>query len=404
MDTSNEFSTSSMITGKAYASDYNPPTPTKMTTAISDMETAYTDAAGRAAGYTELYAGDVTDKTLTPGCYKWGTGLLISAGGVTISGAAADIWIFQIAQDLTVADGAIITLSGGAKATNIFWQVGGQTTIGTTAAMKGIILCQTQIAMNTGATLVGRALAQTAVICDANSITIPTDLIAPTVSSTVPINAATGVSINSAMTATFSEAMDPLTITTTTFTLKQGATSVSGTVTYSGTKATFRPAANLAPSTVYTATITAGAKDLVGNAMAGSHAWSFTTSAIVNPSTTGTVTGTVVDMNGDPIEGAKVSVEGASISDETDAAGGYSLADVPGGAQELKVTMDGYDDQVYDVEVAPDSTTTNPDIVLGANANSSNWTLPLLLLVALIVIAAIVAILFSRRKKPFRRS
>ncbi len=296
MDASNEFSTSSVVTGKVYASDYTPPTPTKMTTAVSDMETAYTDAAGRTLpDYTELYAGDVTGKTLTPGLYKWGTGLLISAGGVTISGTATDIWIFQIAQDLTVADGAIVTLSGGAKATNIFWQVAGQTTIGTTVAMKGIILCQTQIAMNTGATLVGRALAQTAVTLDANVITIPTDAVAPTVSSTVPLNAATGVAINSAMSATFSEAMDPLTITITTFTLKQGTTSVSGAVTYSGFTATFKPAADLAASTIYTATITTGAKDLAGNGLASNYVWSFTTGA--TPDTTPPTVSSTVPLN-----------------------------------------------------------------------------------------------------------
>ena len=292
MDASNEFSTSSVVTGKVYASDYTPPTPTKMTTAISDMETAFTDAAGRAADYTELYAGDVTGQTLTPGCYKWGTGLLISAAGVTISGAAGDVWIFQIAQDLTVANGAIVTLSGGAKATNIFWQVAGEVTLGTTVAMNGIILCQTQIAISTGATLVGRALAQTAVTLDANVITIPTDAAAPTVSSTVPLNAATGVAINSAMAATFSEAMDPLTITSTTFTLKQGVTAVSGVVTYLGFTATLKPATNLASSTIYTATVTTGAKDLAGNALASNYVWSFTTGAILD-TTPPTVTSTV---------------------------------------------------------------------------------------------------------------
>jgi hypothetical protein len=174
MDASGTFSTSSLITGKVYAADYTSPTPTKMTTAVSDMETAYTDAAGRTLpDYTELFSGDITGQTLTHGVYKWGTGVLVSAGGVTISGTASDVWIFQIAQDLTVANGAIVTLSGGAQASNIFWQVAGQVTLGTTAAMKGIILCQTQIAMSTGATLDGRALAQTAVTLDGNTVTTP---------------------------------------------------------------------------------------------------------------------------------------------------------------------------------------------------------------------------------------
>jgi hypothetical protein len=179
LDPSNLFSTSTLVTGKIYAADYIDPTPTKLTTAISDMETAYTDAAGRTLpDFTELYAGDLTGQTLSPGLYKWGTGVMVSAAGVTIAGASTDIWIFQIAQNLTLADGAMVMLSGGARASNIFWQVAGQATFGTTAAMKGIILCQTAIVMSTGATLTGRALAQTAVTLDANTVIGPTSLTA----------------------------------------------------------------------------------------------------------------------------------------------------------------------------------------------------------------------------------
>jgi hypothetical protein len=174
MDPSGTFSTSSLITGRAYAADYTSPTPTKLTTAVLDMQTAYTDAAGRVTPDSlDMGAGDITGKTITHGLYKWGTSLLISAGGVTISGSATDIWIFQVAGNLTVANGAIVTLSGSAKTSNIFWQVAGQVTIGTTAQMKGILLCQTAIAMSNGATLNGRALAQTAVTTDANTVTKP---------------------------------------------------------------------------------------------------------------------------------------------------------------------------------------------------------------------------------------
>src|ERR1035437_3533526 len=121
-DASNTFSKSSLVTGNLYAADYTDPTPAKMTTAIGDMQTAYTNAAGRPSpNYSELYTGDITGRTLTPGLYKWSTAVLTSAGGVTISGTATDIWIFQIAQNLTVANGAMVTLSGGAIASNIFW-------------------------------------------------------------------------------------------------------------------------------------------------------------------------------------------------------------------------------------------------------------------------------------------
>jgi len=112
---------------------------------------------------------------------------------------------------------------------------------------------------------------------DSGGITGTCDNTPPTVISTVPANDATGVSLNGNITATFSEAMDPLTITTATMTLQQGTTEVSGTVTYIGVTATFNPASQLTASTVYTATITTGVRDLAGNAMADDYVWTFTT-------------------------------------------------------------------------------------------------------------------------------
>jgi len=170
------YSTSPLVTGKIYASNMAVPTPSNLTASVSNMETAYTDAAGRTTpDFTELYAGDVSGKILAPGLYKWGTGLLITNAGVTITGSATDIWIFQIAGDLTVNNGAIVTLAGGALAKNIFWQVAGGTgvSLGTTADFKGIVLAQKGIVVNTGARVKGRLLAQTAVTLDANAVTQP---------------------------------------------------------------------------------------------------------------------------------------------------------------------------------------------------------------------------------------
>src|SRR3990170_1249469 len=101
---------------------------------------------------------------------------------------------------------------------------------------------------------------------------------APAVTFTSPVFAATGTPINTKILATFSKAMDSSTITTSTFTLTRGTTSVSGTVSYTGTTATFIPSGNLATSAAYTATITTGAKDLAGNALKSSFVWSLTTS------------------------------------------------------------------------------------------------------------------------------
>ena len=104
--------------------------------------------------------------------------------------------------------------------------------------------------------------------------------------STVPADGAIAVPINQEITASFNEAMNPLTVTDATFTLTQGLTPVAGTVSYAGVTATFAPLNLLAPNTTYTATITNGATDLAGNALAGGGApnpWTFTTASLLPP-------------------------------------------------------------------------------------------------------------------------
>jgi len=167
------FTTSAQVTGKVWAANYAVPTPANLTAAVLNMQTAYTDAAGRTSpNFTELGAGNIQGLTLVPGLYKWGTGVSIPSA-VTLAGGANDVWIFQIAQNLTVGNGAIVTLSGGAQAKNVFWQVAGQATLGTTSNFKGIILSKTLIAFNTGAAISGRAFAQTAVTLNATAISQP---------------------------------------------------------------------------------------------------------------------------------------------------------------------------------------------------------------------------------------
>ncbi|MBE0514022.1 ice-binding family protein [Sulfurimonas sp.] len=169
------YATSSIVTGKIYAADMATPTPAKMTAAVSDMEIAYTDAAGRTLpDFTELHGGALGGKALVPGLYKWGTNVLINSE-VFISGGATDVWIFQISGDLIVANGVKITLTGGALAKNIFWQVAGGAgvSLGTTAEFKGIALVAKKISLTTGAKTNGRLLSQTAVTLDANAVTQP---------------------------------------------------------------------------------------------------------------------------------------------------------------------------------------------------------------------------------------
>jgi hypothetical protein len=178
------FSTSALVTGNIYAPGYADPTPAMITAAINDMQTAYIVAAGATnSTATELGAGNIGGLTLAPGLYKWGTSVTIPAN-VTLSGGPNDVWIFQIAQNLNVSSGVTIILSGGAQASNIFWIVAGQTTIGTTAVMNGNILDQTSIVLNTGAQLNGRALAQAAVTLDADTVTVPDSFVAAAIPST----------------------------------------------------------------------------------------------------------------------------------------------------------------------------------------------------------------------------
>ncbi|MDZ7757094.1 MAG: ice-binding family protein [Rhodohalobacter sp.] len=164
------YATSDQVTGNVYAADMADPTPINLTTAVENMITAYNDAAGRPnPDFVELHTGDIGGKTLSPGLYKW-TNTVTAAEDVVLSGGENEVWIFQIAENLSVSSDLNFTLSGGAQAKNIFWQVAGEVTIGTDSHFEGIILSMTGITLTTGASMNGRLLAQTAVILDANTI------------------------------------------------------------------------------------------------------------------------------------------------------------------------------------------------------------------------------------------
>jgi hypothetical protein len=171
-DSTDVFSTSTQVTGRVYASTYASPTPANLTAAVSDMQLAFTDAAGRAAGVTELGAGNLGGMTLAPGVYRWTTAVLVPTD-VTLSGSSTDLWIFEIAKDLTVSDAVKVTLAGGALPQNVFWQVSGAVDIGTTAHLEGIVLSQTAIALKTGASINGRLFAQTAVSLEGSTVVEP---------------------------------------------------------------------------------------------------------------------------------------------------------------------------------------------------------------------------------------
>jgi len=171
---------STQVTGKIYAADMegiNPDTLTKtstnLTTAVSNMLAAYDDASTREhPDQLNLGAGEIGGLTLPPGLYTWGTDVSIS-NDVTLDGGPNDIWIFQVAKGISVANGKKVTLTGGALAKNIFWQSTEVVALGTTAHFEGIILSNTLISMNTGSSINGRLLAQTAVTLQSSTVTQP---------------------------------------------------------------------------------------------------------------------------------------------------------------------------------------------------------------------------------------
>lgn len=167
------YATSAQVTGRVYAADMASPTSENLTTAVENMITAYNDAAGRPTpDFIELGTGNIGSKTLSAGLYKW-TNTVTVPTNVTISGTSEDVWIFQISGDLTTSADVNVILEGGAQASNIFWQVAGEATFGANSHFEGIILSMTGVTFQTGATFNGRALAQTAVILDGNTVVQP---------------------------------------------------------------------------------------------------------------------------------------------------------------------------------------------------------------------------------------
>ncbi len=137
--------------------------------AQSDLTTAYNDAAGRPCG-TTLTGSDLgTVGTLGPGVYCFATSAQLT-GTLPLSGAG--VYIFQIGTTLTTASNASVTLSNGASACGVWWQVGSSATVGTTTSLAGNVLALASITLNTGANVDGRVLARNgAVTLDSNNVT-----------------------------------------------------------------------------------------------------------------------------------------------------------------------------------------------------------------------------------------
>jgi len=144
-------------------------------TAAGELSAAYVEVAGRSLCAISV-ADNIGGTTLAPGLYKSTSTLAISSGELTLDagGDGEAIWIFQMASSLTVTSGRKVILTNGAKASNVYWQVGSAATLGTTVEFHGTIMAEAAVTLETGATLDGRALVMSdAVTLDANIINLP---------------------------------------------------------------------------------------------------------------------------------------------------------------------------------------------------------------------------------------
>ncbi|PKL29344.1 MAG: hypothetical protein CVV46_01140 [Spirochaetae bacterium HGW-Spirochaetae-2] len=173
LDGSGTFSTSELVTGAIYASDYTEPTPTNLTQAVLDSNDAYVAAQSRVElEVVDTLIGEIGGMTLAPGLYKWSSAVSITTN-LTLDGPANGVWIFQMTGSLTEAANAQVLLSGGALAENIFWQVEGGVLLGANSHIEGVVLSGTSIALGAGASAHGRLYAKTAVTLDTATVTQP---------------------------------------------------------------------------------------------------------------------------------------------------------------------------------------------------------------------------------------
>jgi hypothetical protein len=175
-----QHATSTQITGEAHAASYGGQVATTLTSAVSAMETAYTNAAGRTnnnplridlggGNLGGVFGGPVLANRLTTGVYTFNGDVNIGSS-ITFDGGDSDVFIIQIAGNLMQVANTRVELAGQAKAENIFWQVAGKVEVAEGANMKGILLVKTDVLFKTGSSLNGRVLAQTA--CNLQMATI----------------------------------------------------------------------------------------------------------------------------------------------------------------------------------------------------------------------------------------
>ena len=175
LDSSGEFATAPQVTGRIYAFDYASPTPAYVSSSSADMGIAYDDARGRLnPDGVNLGGANLAGLTLSPGLYKWSTGITLAVNtSVTLNGGPNDVWILQVAGDLTTGANSNVVLTGGAVPENVFWQIDTALTVGANSSFKGVVLTGTAVTLGNLSVINGRLLAKTAITMDANPITKP---------------------------------------------------------------------------------------------------------------------------------------------------------------------------------------------------------------------------------------
>ncbi|KAJ7894250.1 antifreeze protein [Mycena olivaceomarginata] len=162
-DVSTQFWTSTQVNGRVMGATDGLPTPGLLTVAVLDMQTAFTDAMNRPApDFIELKAGLIGGSILTPGLYKWTTGVSISTD-ISIAGGPADstLGYSKSREPWSRLRTSTITLVGGALSQNIVWVVGNTVTVGANGVFEGNILAQTDVVIGTSAIDHGCIYAQT---------------------------------------------------------------------------------------------------------------------------------------------------------------------------------------------------------------------------------------------------
>lgn len=168
------FAMSTLVTGKMFAKNYADPTPANLATATTDASNAYADAVAKVTTFpVNPTAGTISaaNNPVAPAVYNWTTA--VSLSDVTLNGGPDDVWVFQIGGALNQVAASTVTLTGGAQAKNVFWQVGGAVTLGAGAHLVGTVLSNAGITLGAGSAVDGRLLATTGVTIDTSTVTKP---------------------------------------------------------------------------------------------------------------------------------------------------------------------------------------------------------------------------------------